>query len=835
MESIMVNTKNTNIVENEKSSIDILLDIQRRAESKGVKVDFSTLLGYIYQIIAKESADEKILQILHVSSFDKSLILDSEIESLAQCGKEILEYILPKIERHFENIPIELAKLVLQDILHISDQDLVYLPYCSIASVADACPEAHYIGEEMDPIIWAVGNICAYIKHNNVVIKRVDSWAAKAKCDRIFTILYYFPNGHNLAEVINALYSRLNNSGEMAIVLPAGFLNPLGDTDEYNEIYKSLLKHGAIDNVILLPHIKIKGTVKNVRFAVLHITKCSEISVLLNDGAADVTIRNDYVTFSDYSDFVIDNRKYGSICKLDLEAIKDAYETSRKHAICDEPYQSFRIDKKIADLLNDKNINLNPKYHLIREKILSKKEEGVEYVPLSELVDIYDKAYLLGGGVQIPVVRIQDLADSILSGTKDFLNLEAEKRKEKKLPLLMKDDLLLVATDGKAIKPTIFKLTEGFQISYSENIAPLQLKSDMVSLEYLQCELSSAYVLEQIGVYQLGTSRPYIRRTDLTKILIRVPKRKEEQVRIVKERKDTLTAELLNKLGIENEELRNTRYNEFVREMRVRKHALGQVLNELDPAIDTLLRLEKKNNGVLRGSDIISERFNYSVEDYLQRVRFLVTKVMTMVNSLTNEYVPKGVMKEYKVVQLLEEYFQKYTIPKGYEVSIKHEAFTSDLHIPEGILLPDGSVTERLDVKAGDNMDLWEIKVCKEDFFQVLDNIISNVKRYGFTENRQDYCIRIEMEDVRDDKQPMVAIHIKNNGNPLPKGMNPEQVFLYGEGSAQGTGIGGWQIKQIVEGMDGKVELRTEDEAYPIDYVLSFPDKSVLIIDVNEE
>ena len=235
----------------------------------------------------------------------------------------------------------------------------------------------------------------------------------------------------------------------------------------------------------------------------------------------------------------------------------------------------------------------------------------------------------------------------------------------------------------------------------------------------------------------------------------------------------------------------------------------------------------------MRGSDIVSPRSGYTVEEYMQKVRTLVTKVMYMVDTLTNEYVPKSEMQEYNVVQLLEEYKQNHSIEDGFELVIQHGYFTSELHVPAGIELPDGSVTEEINISPNDYCDFWSINVCKEDFFQVLDNIVANAKRYGFTESRPDYCICFEMEDIRDAKKPMVAIHVKNNGNPLPAGIKPEQVFMYGEGSSQGTGIGGWQIKQIVDGMGGKVELRTyenNEEGCTIDYVLSFVDTSVVTI-----
>lgn len=809
------NEANSTNAMNVKDFLDILFELEDRARTEGTRFNTPAFLGYVYQAAAGNAADPNVLEILKVDSFDHSKITQKDLDTFIQLGEELTEFVLKMRRfstRYADTMSEELAELVMHNFMHISEKQTVYLPFAGIGYFADPCPQTSFVGEELDPEIWALATIRAYFRHSKVKISMGDSLRAAEKHNTIVAMPPFGMRGEmSTPAIIESLYNRLNDGGQMAIVVPAGFLFDVSTSAV--RVKKMLLEQGALYRVVLLPSELLANTA--ISIAVL----------LIQRGSEDYTI-----TLTDYTPFARDNRPWGTVRKMDMEAIDNAEKTALLSTLdAAEQKQAFQIRLDMRDLVVEGIWDINPKYHLNRAKIANEQAKGVKYVPLADLVELYAKANLVGGGVKVPVIRIQDLADSILNGTKDFLDLEGEEPKYKNLPLLMEDNLLLVALVGKTLKPTIFKLTDGHQIAYSENIVPLQLKSNLVSLEYLQCELASDFVFDQLEASHVGSVRPFINRANLKKILIRVPDRKEEQKRIIKERKDALSAELIQKLGLENEELRNTRYNEFVREMRVRKHAIGQVLNELDPAIDTLLRFEKKNNGVLRGSDIISERFGYSVDDYLQSIRFLTTKVMKMVNTLTNDYVPKGTIEEYNVVQLLEEYFHKHTIPEGYEVSIKHEAFTSDLHVPAGVLLPDGSVTEQLDVNAGDNMDFWTIEVCKEDFFQVLDNIISNAKRYGFTENRPDYCIRIEMEDVRNEKQPMVAIHIMNNGNPLPKNMNPEQVFLYGEGSEQGTGIGGWQIKQIVEGMGGKVDLRTNDETYPVDYVLSFPDKSILV------
>ncbi len=819
---------NTKRIENMKDVPTLILHIAERANKMGKPFNLTSLLGYVYLKAAGDNAGNRVVRELKADTIDTSIVTESELDTLVSQGSKVVDYVLSKT--NLPMIPREWIHLVLDNILHITKDDTIYFPFAD-AILSEVHPEIEYTCEYTRDLVGALGKVRSFFKHPNMTYMHRNSWYRKEKYNHIFTMLYYNPDGHSTPDVIKSLFLRLNDGGEMAVIIPAGYLKPFDDDDENETTYRFLLDEHAISNVILLPPSEISAFAR-LQYAIVHITKPYKTAVSFNDGVKNCTHNNLYVTLKDYSNFVVDNRKFGSIYRLDLEAIKDAENTSRVHSFMDEsePADSFKISVPVNDLMNADRINLYPKYHLMRTKILQNKEKGVELVPLCEITEIYKNVNVNREGRR-PIIRVQNLADSILQGKKDFSELKLSER-PRVLPVLLEDNLLLVTLEGQSLRPTIFEYHEGSEIAYFEKIVPLKV-SPRVNVEYLQSELASDFVQEQVEAYHTNPNRPCISRWFLKNILIRIPNLKEQE-KILRERKEALSAELIMKLGIENEELRNARYNEFVREMRVRKHALGQVLNELNPLINTLLRFEKKNEGVLRGSDIISERFGYTVDDYLQKLRFLAKKITTMVGSVANEYVPKSEMQKYNVVQMLEEYKQNHSIEDGFELVIKHGYFASELHIPAGIELPDGSITEDINISPDDCCDFWSINVCKEDFFQVLDNIVANAKRYGFTEERPDYCICFEMEDIRDSKNPMVAIHVKNNGNHLPAGIKPEQVFMYGEGSSQGTGIGGWQIKQIVEGMGGKVELRTyedNEEGFTIDYVLSFPDTSVVILD----
>lgn len=117
------------------------------------------------------------------------------------------------------------------------------------------------------------------------------------------------------------------------------------------------------------------------------------------------------------------------------------------------------------------------------------------------------------------------------------------------------------------------------------------------------------------------------------------------------------------------------------------------------------------------------------------------------------------------------------------------------------------------------------VHISEQDLKTIFENIFSNAKKYGFTESfREDYFISVNFRCVDLVNRPFLRIHISNNGSPLPKGMNPERVFEWGKGN--GHGIGGWQIRNIVEHFGGTVsleELSNNPEGFTLRYVILLP------------
>ena len=124
-------------------------------------------------------------------------------------------------------------------------------------------------------------------------------------------------------------------------------------------------------------------------------------------------------------------------------------------------------------------------------------------------------------------------------------------------------------------------------------------------------------------------------------------------------------------------------------------------------------------------------------------------------------------------------------------------------------------------------IDKYIISIARQDLNQVLENIMTNAKKHAF-KNLDDPANRVILEMSEDllNGQPAVVLWVKNNGALLPQGMSAEKVFTWSESSSDGDGIGGWQIRQIIEHFRGEVtivESQSDKDNFTLAYKIILP------------
>ena len=121
----------------------------------------------------------------------------------------------------------------------------------------------------------------------------------------------------------------------------------------------------------------------------------------------------------------------------------------------------------------------------------------------------------------------------------------------------------------------------------------------------------------------------------------------------------------------------------------------------------------------------------------------------------------------------------------------------------------------------GRNKTIPSLYVSKIDLQRLISNIVDNARKHGFTDsNRKDYEMKVSLSI--NSESNMFQIDFKNNGNPLPEGMNKMRYGIKGEkaGKTAGTGIGGSYVKKFVEHYGGDYDVFMEGDWTVIRIVL---------------
>ena len=100
-------------------------------------------------------------------------------------------------------------------------------------------------------------------------------------------------------------------------------------------------------------------------------------------------------------------------------------------------------------------------------------------------------------------------------------------------------------------------------------------------------------------------------------------------------------------------------------------------------------------------------------------------------------------------------------------------------------------------------------------FYGIHTNIIKDLSH----PSRTNWHEKIENGDVG------VCISIANNGDPLTKAVASEKIYTWGV-SSNGTGIGAYEVKGIIEAAGGSVDFESnpnEKSGYCVKYKLMLP------------
>lgn len=229
---------------------------------------------------------------------------------------------------------------------------------------------------------------------------------------------------------------------------------------------------------------------------------------------------------------------------------------------------------------------------------------------------------------------------------------------------------------------------------------------------------------------------------------------------------------------------------EYINEVRMRKHDMGQYIFELQNTED-LMRYYLENQDK-------TDVFCQQIGTLLNSFRSSLGELSTMLDNLSKE--------------------ESFDEPVLFSIS-DYLSGLSDRHEADGYKityhLDEASVAEYVCQYAGregvSNSNIVvapSINIAPSNFFRLVSNILDNAKKHGFKDSTcKDPEVKISVSI--DSLKNMYIIDFRNNGNPLPKGLSKIRYGIKGEkaGKYAGTGIGGSYVKAFVEHYCGDYDV----------------------------
>lgn len=435
---------------------------------------------------------------------------------------------------------------------------------------------------------------------------------------------------------------------------------------------------------------------------------------------------------------------------------------------------------KSGDLKND--FNLMPSRYLI-DKALPALGKGYCRITLSELIDIISPKRTFRESV--PLIGMSELSDKYLNCA-IRLSDRMSKQYESYRPLTQ--ECLIAGFIGQRFKVGRFEGSRS--VGLRKELFPFTLKGKYKSLlseEFILRSVMSSLSNLQAQMLAEGSGFKRLSIQDFLSIKVDIPVDGENkfdmqrQLWLVKD--DTLVS--LTKV----EEMAAQQFvqmkKEFMEELRNRKHNLGNLIVPLRNSIKDI------DFYLNRDSDI--ENIRRDLVDELDCAKSIISKMSSLLMHLCDEVV-FGEPEAINIDRFLQDYEKLGDIEYVRDLIALEEDFDDE-----------------------NNQLSRCVNIAHTNLEQIVENIISNAKKHGFTvPERTDYQIKVFVN--YDSDRNMMKISFRNNGNPLPEGFTKERYSSRVEsfGPNAGEGIGGNIVAVNLRHFGGDFEIFNDEEKHVV-------------------
>jgi type I restriction enzyme M protein len=440
------------------------------------------------------------------------------------------------------------------------------------------------------------------------------------------------------------------------------------------------------------------------------------------------------------------------------------------------------------------NNNLNPKRYLI---------ENIEGIPLGYFASIASRDLLEEEkGKEFAIIQYEDLKNDPIDFNIHLEDFELEDFEfgpnlNSKIYKILEGPVLLLSHWGN-LSPTYCNNEAEFCIKFGVNALKLDLAK--VDIGYLVGELHKEYVIDQFKAFQI---QGRIKQDDLLKIKVHLPEL-EEQAKI-NEKPRTL---YFKRKKIEFEEkYKEAKINELLNFESVR-HAIRQYLNNLKSNIsgtEKFIRNNERNQIALQ--TIYSKNLNITLEDHFINAMHTIDSIDKLLSTIEEsdslERINRSPQRN-NLIDLINQCMKRFE---------EKEIFKFEIYFDRSAFEIEGKSIKPI------------VAIHKEDFFRMFNNIVANAKDHGFKDSHNKANI-IRTSLTFNTEINVCEMEVSNNGKPFHRGYTEKNLITKGDKTADsgGTGMGGYDIKVIVEKYGGKLKVLNEPEnEFPVVYIISLP------------
>lgn len=250
-----------------------------------------------------------------------------------------------------------------------------------------------------------------------------------------------------------------------------------------------------------------------------------------------------------------------------------------------------------------------------------------------------------------------------------------------------------------------------------------------------------------------------------------IPLSLEGQRRIYEDAKLNAAVEKARKEGLDK--AIDSMKQEYMMEVRMRKHDMKPFLSQLD----SQAKLITFYLGKIEGNDEVVS----AIRQKLTGISNAVSELRLHLNRLTEEdiYGSPEVVNPLDILNELTGTFSNYSVELEVDTVALKEA----------------------------QIETPEIFISKVDFSALATTIIENAVSHAFTGEGKEYKVLITLSYIA--SKDVFTIDFKNDGNPMPQGMDKFRYGLKGEKGAKshGTGLGGYRVKSITRHYNGDYDV----------------------------